>query len=73
MQIEQNGTFREFFPELFVIGGNGGGEAIALDLRGTEPYPLVAFDMINIDLSESVQTIAASFDAALELIGHDEQ
>jgi hypothetical protein len=73
VQIEQAGTFREFFSKLFVIGGNGGGEAVALDLRGTEPYPLVAFDMANINLSESVQTIAPSFDAALELIGRGEQ
>jgi hypothetical protein len=58
---------------LFVIGGNGGGEAVALDLRGTEPYPLVAFDMSNVDLSESVRTIAPSFDEALKLIGRDEE
>jgi hypothetical protein len=72
VEIEQAGTFREFFPNLFVIGGNGGGEAVAFDLRASEPYPLVAFDMTNIDLAESVQQIAASFDAALELIGRDE-
>ena len=72
IQIEREGTFREFFPGLFVIGGNGGGEAVALDLRGSEPYRLVAFDMTNIDLSESILPIAPSFDAALPLIGRDE-
>lgn len=69
---ETSSTFSEDFPKLFAIGGNGGGEAIALDFRGPEPYPLVSFDMTNIDLSESIQTIATSFDAALELIGRDE-
>ena len=69
--IEQAGTFREFFPNLFVIGGNGGGAAVAFDLRAGEPYPLVEFDMTNIVLAESVRQIAPSFDAALELIGRD--
>jgi hypothetical protein len=73
VQIEQAGTFREFFSKLFVIGGNGGGEAVALDLRGVQPYPLVTFDMINTVLQESVLIIAPSFDAALYLLGRDEQ
>ena len=73
VEIERAGTFQDFFPNLFVIGGNGGGEAVAFDLRANEPYPLVAFDMTNIDLEESIQQIAASFDAALELIGRDER
>ena len=71
-QIEREGTFREFFKGLFVIGGNGGGEAVAFDLRENAPYPIVAFDMTNIDLQESVRPIAPSFDAALELIGRDD-
>jgi hypothetical protein len=73
VQIERDGTFKEFFENLFVIGGNGGGEAVAFDLREGKPYPIVAFDMINTDLPESVQLIAPSFDAALELIGRDDQ
>lgn len=74
LQIQRDGTFREFFEGLLVIGGNGGGEAVAFDLRESEqPYPLVAFDMTNIDLSESVLPIAPSFDAAMELIGRDDQ
>jgi hypothetical protein len=72
-QIAGDGTFQEFFEGLFVIGGNGGGEAVAFDLRENAPYPLVAFDMTNIDLNESVRPIAPSFDTALELIGRDGQ
>lgn len=72
-QIERDRTFREFFEGLFVIGGNGGGEAVAFDLRANAPYPVVAFDMTNIDLQESVRPISPSFDALLDLIGRDDQ
>lgn len=72
-QIERDGTFREFFDGLFVIGGNGGGEAVAFDLRENAPHPVVAFDMTNIDLQESVRPIAPSFDAVLDLIGRENQ
>lgn len=61
VQIEQDGDFKEFFDNFLVIGGNGGGEAVVFDLRKDEPYPLVAFDMTNIDLSESVPADRAIF------------
>jgi hypothetical protein len=70
-EIEQTGTFRESFPKLFVIGGNGGGEAVAFDMRANEPYPIIAFDMTNSDPATSIQEITGSFDAALTLIGLD--
>ena len=60
-----------FFPKLFVIGGNGGGEAIALDLRTATPYPVVVFNTCNIDLAESVYPLAASFDALIPMIGRN--
>jgi hypothetical protein len=69
----QSGRFQAYYPDLFVIGGNGAGEAIAFDLRTNPPYAVVAFDMTNSDLGESVIPIAASFEAALELIGHDQR
>jgi len=59
-QIEREAIFREFFEGLFVIGGNCDGEAFAFDLRETEPYPLVTFDMTNINLCESVRFVATS-------------
>lgn len=68
-QIEREGTFKECFPGLFVIGGDGCGEAVALDLRAAEPWPVVAFDMTNIDPDESVRPIAPDFDAFVGLIG----
>ena len=62
-------TYEEFFPSFFVFGGAGGGEYIALDLRGSEPWPVVAIDMTNIDLSESVQFIARDFTSFLTFVG----
>ena len=62
-------VFHEYFPGLFVIGGNGGGEAIAFDMRGAKPWPIVAFDMTNIDLDESVVTLAPNFVSFLDLVG----
>lgn len=70
--IEANGDFKEFFPGFFVFGGNGGGEAIALDLRsGGGQLPVVSFDMANINLAESVWALAPSFDEFVELIGRE--
>ena len=57
------------FDHLFVSGGNGGGETIALDLRTPKPHPIVAFDMTNTDVEESRVTIATSFTDFLALIG----
>lgn len=69
IETEQGGTFKEFFPEFFVIGSNGAGEAIAFDLRSSGSRPIVAFDMINTNLDESVLPIAPDFDAFVEMIG----
>jgi hypothetical protein len=71
IQIEEEDTFKDFFPGLFVIGGNGGGEAVALDMRASGALAVVAFDMTNIHLDESVLPIAPTFDAMLDLIGKD--
>ncbi|ODU19816.1 MAG: hypothetical protein ABS87_13000 [Sphingomonas sp. SCN 67-18] len=70
-QIERDGTFKEFFPSLFVVGGNGGGEAVAIDLREPTTAPVVSFDMTNIDLKESVRHIANDFEAFVDLIGKE--
>jgi hypothetical protein len=59
----------EFFPGFVMIGSDGGGEFIALDARAPGPLPVVAIDMTNIDLEESVLPIAPDFDAFIDLIG----
>lgn len=61
----------EFFPGFVMIGSNGGGEYIALDVRGSAPWPVVAIDMTNCDIAESVRPIASSFAAFSDLIGKE--
>jgi hypothetical protein len=45
---------KEYFPGFVVIGSNGAGEFIALDARTSGPLAVVAIDVTNIDLDESV-------------------
>ena len=65
IEIAQSGAFKEFFPDLFVFGSSGGGDAVAFDARAGHEGSIATFDMTNIDLDESVQTIAANFDELL--------
>jgi hypothetical protein len=67
----QSGSYKEFFPGFLVFGGNGGGEYIAFDLRQGSPWPVVALDMTNIDLAESVMPIADDFASFVALIGFE--
>jgi hypothetical protein len=62
-------TYEEFFPGFFVFGSNGGGAYIAFDVRSRKPWPVVAIDMTNIDLRESVEFIANDFASFLTLVG----
>ena len=64
-----SGTYRNDFPGFFVIGGSGAGEYIAFDTRQSLPWPVVALDMTNTDLSESVLPIAKDFSGLLALVG----
>lgn len=61
--------FEEFFPGFLVIGSDGGGEFIALDLRSPGSPAVVALDMTNSDLTESVLPIAPDFDTFIDLTG----
>ncbi len=59
----------EFFPGFIIFGSNGGGEYIAFDVRGPPPWPIVALDMTNATLEESLLPIASNFDEFLDLVG----
>jgi hypothetical protein len=63
IQIEKEGTFKEYFSELFVFGGTGGGVALAIDQRPNKNQKIVSFDMTNIELDESVLIVADNFTA----------
>ena len=68
-RLENEGTLKHFFPDFLVFGGDGAGELFALDIRDASgPYPVIVFDMTNIDLNESVATIAPDFDQFLALL-----
>ncbi|WP_121629809.1 SMI1/KNR4 family protein [Tropicibacter alexandrii] len=64
----REGTFAEFFPGLVVIGSNGAGEAIAFDFRQGVAKGVVCFDMTNIDSTESIRHLAASFTELMSLV-----
>jgi hypothetical protein len=66
---EENGRLKEFFPNFFVLGTSGGGEAVALDANLPAPHPVVQFDMTNCNLAESVRSLAPDFDSFLKLVG----
>lgn len=67
----ERGAHNEFLHGFVVIGSNGGGEYIAFDVRGVSPWPVVAIDMTNIDLDESIRQISPSFEDFLDLIGRE--
>lgn len=55
------------FKGLFIFGSNGGGETIALDIRGHEPWPVVMMDCIA--GMDSIRSVATSIDEFLLPIG----
>jgi len=69
LRIFREKTFEKFFAGLFVIGGSGGGDAVAIDFRSTNSRHIVCFDLINTDLEESVVFVAKDFESFLPMIG----
>ncbi|HEY9110102.1 MAG TPA: SMI1/KNR4 family protein [Roseateles sp.] len=53
----------------FVIGGNGGGELLAFDLRKPGLPPIVAVDMVV--GAESAMDVAPTVDAFAAMLGHE--
>ena len=68
IKTEQDGIFHESFSDFFVIGSNGAGEAIAFKIKAKGEAQVIYFDMSNIDITESVQPLASSFDELIKLI-----
>jgi hypothetical protein len=61
-------SIAESLPGFFGFGSNGGGELLAFDLRGDEPYPVVMVPFVPMDPRDAVQ-VARSFDDFQALIG----
>lgn len=55
------------FTDFLIFGGNGGGEYLALDMRGGAPWPVVTIDMVG--GPESAEIVATDFDRFIDLIG----
>lgn len=65
---EQLKISAECYPGLFVIGGDGGAQLYAFDMRGDAPFPIVSFD--GVDPFASMQRVADSFAALMFMIGN---
>jgi SMI1-KNR4 cell-wall len=63
----ESGTYT--MKGVFVFGGNGGGELLALDMRKQEPWPVICFDPI--DPEGSVEMVADDFSSLLTLTSMD--
>jgi hypothetical protein len=61
-------SIAELLPGFFGFGSNGGGELLAFDIRGGEPYPVVMVPFVPMDSRKAVQ-IAGSFVELRGLIG----
>lgn len=59
--------YAEQYPGFLVFGGSGGLLLFALDIRGTSPWPIVAFD--GIDFLGSLETVADNFGSLISMIG----
>ena len=50
-----------------IFGSNGGGEYLALDTRGSAPWPVVTIDMVA--GADSAEVVTPDFDNFIALIG----
>lgn len=55
---------------VFIFGGNGGGSALAFDMRGSTPYPVISFQLIGPE--DSVEQVAPGWEAFLTLIDRED-
>lgn len=68
VERQQTGTYGQpEFQDVFIVGSNGAGEYLALDLRQSLPWPVVAIDMIA--GMESAEVVSEDFDSFLNLVG----
>lgn len=60
IEMNRGCNVAEFFPNLFFIGTDGGDEAYALDISGSNPK---VFEVPFIGLASDARMIASSFDS----------
>jgi hypothetical protein len=60
--------YKAEFPKIFFFGGNGGLESIGFDMRGKQPWPIVAVDCIaGLDSLVIISANIAGFIEAIEI------
>lgn len=64
--LDYSGSGTYTMQNVFVFGGNGGGSLLALDMRASEPWPVISFDPI--DPASSVESVAPDFSSFLSLV-----
>lgn len=57
-----------YCPGFFGIGGSGGGEMFAFDMRNLQPWPVVVIPFIGMEAAAALQ-IALDFRSFVELFG----
>ena len=65
--LNQSSDQREHHPEHFVFGSYGGLEAIAFDMRGEAPWPIVMYDPVA--GTESCVRIADTMEDFIQALG----
>lgn len=69
-ELHLDPNYCEIWPGMFQFGSNGGLEAIAFDIRGSGPWPIVMFDPVaGIESSGVIATGIADF---IQAIGFDD-
>ena len=68
MELNVRYNVSEFLPGFFGFASNGGGELLAFDIRGQQPYPIAMVPFIPMEAKEVI-IIAKSFDHLRALIG----
>jgi hypothetical protein len=71
LELLRDKPFDEIHDSFFIIGGNGGLETIAFDLRSKPPYPVVMIDLIG--GGKTAIEIAPDFTAFLAAVGFEYQ
>jgi hypothetical protein len=57
-------------PGFFGIGSSGGGELLALDTRGVQPWKVVKIPFVPMTVKEAI-VIVDSFFAFIQAMGHE--
>ena len=66
IEVNRGYNVAEFFPNLFLIGTDGGGEAYAFDVSGNDA---TVFEVPFIAMPSDARVLATSFDSFVAALG----